>query len=342
MADDYDSRVAAQIAQYAEGLNVHELPAVFHLWSHTYLFPGFKAVFQADSLTDLYALAYRDVRRAAAPDPALRSRGRILSIGCGDGSVEIALAQRLIETEGRSFTIDCADLSPILLDQLRVNAAAAGLSDILIPRLVDLNRTPLPGPFDMIMASHSLHHIVELETLFDYCHRELVDHGIFAINDMIGRNGHMRWPEARAVLDAFWPLLTEKMRYHAQLKRLDERFVDHDCSTDGFEGIRAQDILPLLLNRFHPWKFVAAGGFVDLLVDRGYGHGFSVDSPFDKAMILALGQLNEILLDAAVVTPTIMLAWFTKDKRNQIVYRERYAQRMARIDSPSWVQFYKA
>ncbi len=66
---------------------------------------------------------------------------------------------------------------------------------------VDLNRidTGISGQFDGVMASHSLHHLVELEHIFDWVKEVLRPGCVFAINDMIGRNGHMRWPETAAV-----------------------------------------------------------------------------------------------------------------------------------------------
>ena len=121
---------------------------------------------------------------------------RILSIGCGDGSVEVDLAQNLLKKGIRDFRIVGADLSPILLEHFRANISATSLSDHFNIVEADLNDIKIDGPFNVVMANHSLHHIVELETLFSYVHRELTDSGIFVTNDMIGRNGHMRWPEA--------------------------------------------------------------------------------------------------------------------------------------------------
>jgi SAM-dependent methyltransferase len=336
MSDDYETKVAQQIKQYEEGVNFHALPAAFSTWAQDYAFVGFREVFGVPTIYDLFSSAYTEVRKRSGREGI----GRILSIGCGDGSIEIEVAKRLVAEHGHTFVIECCDLSPILLGQLTSNAEAAGLTDVLLPREVDLNRTPISGPFDVIMANHSLHHIVELESLFDYCKRELSDGGIFAVNDMIGRSGHMRWPEARALIDPVWPILTEPMRYNAILKRLDVSFIDHDCSTFGFEGIRAQDILPQMLERFHPWKFHATGGFIDVFVERGYGHGFKIDEPSDRAMIKMLGALNDILLDAGVITPTLMLAWFTKDERGEVRYRERSAAGSVRRGDPSWVRFH--
>ena len=139
------------------------------------------------------------------------------------------------------------------------------------------------------------------------------------------------------------PLLDPKQRYQIQLQRYEERYINHDCSTVGFEGIRAQDILPLLLETFRPYRFMATGGFVDLVVDRGYGHGFDHGSDRDVNMIRFLGRLNDMMLDAGTVKPTWMMAWFTKDKRGEFFYRDRRARFCVRQPghSPDWTRIHE-
>jgi SAM-dependent methyltransferase len=232
----------------------------------------------------------------------------------------------------------------VLLDRLYKTAVEQGLVAFIEIVVADLNMISIENTFDMIMAHHSLHHIQALENVFEYCYAHLRDGGIFASNDMIGRNGHTRWPEARAVLNALWPSLSPKQRYHAQLKRTDDTFIDHDCSTEGFEGIRAQDILPLLLKIFYPYKFHAFGGFIDVFVDRGYGHGYDVNDRNAVAFIQSIADLNEIMLDVGTIKPTAMMAYFTKEQRTEVFYRARRAAACVRWPhrNPPWTQYYPA
>jgi SAM-dependent methyltransferase len=325
---NYKSRVASQIAQYAETINMHELPEIFHFWSHNYLLPALVTVFESNTIIDVYISACTSI-----------SSGRflnILSIGCGDGSIEIDVAKDLITRNLGDFLITGVDLSPILLERFRKRVEELRLGKYFLIVETDLNSGQVHGPFDVIMANHSLHHIIELEKLFEFSYRELRDDGIFATCDMIGRNGHMRWPESRAVIEMFWPLLKPKQRYHHQLRRLDETFVDHDCSADGFEGIRSQDILPLLLQKFQPLKFVGAGGFIDLMIDRGYGHGFDPNDPDDLRLIRCMADLNEIMLDSGRIKPTLMLAHFVKYPCDEVSYRGRTAANCVRHVVPEF------
>lgn len=321
---DYSRRVEEQIAQYAEVNNIHDLPEIFHVWSDSYLRPPLTEVFgaEAGNVSFFYASAF---------EAAIRQKrsGRILSVGCGDGTIEIGIAKELL---GRGYDVEliASDISPILLDTLRSKASEAGVSGAVIPTLADLNKLEINGNFDLIMAHHALHHIVELEGLFDFAVHALSGDGVFATQDMIGRNGHQRWPEVQAVLEALWPTLTEKQRFHHLLRRPSTTFLDHDCSTEGFEGIRSQDILPLMLDRFYPARFVGAGGLIDIFVDRGYGPAWNVANTHDVATIRWFADLNEMLLDAGIIKPTIMFAWFTKYRVPEIFYRGRSARSSVR------------
>jgi hypothetical protein len=85
-----------------------------------------------------------------------------------------------------------------------------------------------------------------------------------------------------------------------------------DCSKEGFEGIRAQDILPLLVQRFECEKFVGFGNVIDIFVDRCFGHNFSRDSQEDRELIDRLHAEDEAGLTNGLLTPTHMLAVFVK------------------------------
>jgi hypothetical protein len=215
-------------------------------------------------------------------------------------------------------------------------------------RAGDLNADAIAAPggsgadrkYDGIMASHSLHHMVDLEGIYAAAYDSLADHGVFATSDMIGRNGHMRWPEVRLFIDFVWPFLTARQRCNTLLSRAEPAYIDHDCSTVGFEGVRAQEVLPLLLRQgFHPARFLGFGGLVDVFVDRCFGWHLDPANPDDVFLIRRIGFLNDVLLDAGVVKPTMMLAWFTKQPGEQVYFRNRSAAAAVRdpATEPAWL-----
>jgi 2-polyprenyl-3-methyl-5-hydroxy-6-metoxy-1,4-benzoquinol methylase len=336
-SDAYSSRVQSQIDQYVnEGIS--DLPDIFFCFSHYFLRPAMLEVFSVESVNDFYINAAIEVSdRFSKPC-------RILSVGCGDGVIEMSLAASILEKYGGNFTFECVDLSPVLIERFQESVVVQGLEKHVIPRVDDLNKAAPVECYDVIMANQSLHHIMELEHIFDFIFKSLNNNGIFVTSDMIGRNGHMRWTEASAFLQVVWPLLSEKQRYHHQLQRFDEqRFEDHDCSEFGFEGIRAQDVLSEVLKKFHPYKFIGTGGFIDVLIDRGYGPGFDLENTWDREFITAMCRLNEIMLDADVIKPTMMMAYFTKNVREEIFYRGRSAGRSIRNPDqvPDWTKWHK-
>jgi len=331
--DDYARRVRQQIEQYEADVAIHDLPAIFHEWSNRFVLPGIKAVYGKDTIIGVYADGFMDsVNRVGG-------RPRFLSLGCGDGGTEIEIAQELHALGLKEFDFVCIDLSPLLLQRF-AERIPPGLVDCFILRHGDINQQIMDQRFHAIMANHSLHHMVELEEIFAATFAALHDQGSFLTNDMIGRNGHQRWPETRIFVDFFWPMLTERQRNNLQLRRPEPRFIDHDCSTSGFEGIRAQDILPLILAAgFRSHSFLGFGGFIDPFVDRSFGHNFSPAEPDDVFLIRRMGLLNEILLDTGAIKPTMMLARFVKYPTNEIAYRRRTAAASLRDTdrAPTWL-----
>ncbi|QGM92738.1 class I SAM-dependent methyltransferase [Methylocystis rosea] len=333
---EYAKKVQQQLEQYAEGFELHGLPNAYFYWSENFLRPGLNEVYGPIDLNDFYALPF--IEGAAG-----KTRPRFLSIGCGDGANEIALARRLVERGLTDFELVCADLSAPLLERFE-KSLDEDLRKFFTLSCVDLNRidAEIPGSFDGVMASHSLHHIVELERVFAWVKRVLQPGCVFAINDMIGRNGHSRWPEAAVFIQMLWPILGKRQRYHAQLKRLYAQFEDLDCSSSGFEGVRAQDILPLLLAAFSPRKFFAGGGLVDPFIDRGFGFGFDTNNEEDRRLLHFICQLNDALLDNGQITPTLMLAHFYGESGEEKYYRRRSARTSVRDpeNTPKWTDHY--
>ena len=63
--------------------------------------------------------------------------------------------------------------------------------------------------------------------------------------------------------------LSEKvMSSEIIVKVIEEQYENWDCSEEGFEGIRAQDILKLLNKNFYFKKFLAYGNLIDIFIDR--------------------------------------------------------------------------
>jgi SAM-dependent methyltransferase len=194
------------------------------------------------------------------------------------------------------------------LERGRAKAAAAGVSEHIAIAPVDLNRWRPTVRFDAVIANQSLHHIVALEPLFDGVARSLAPHVLFIVSDMIGRNGHKRRPEALAIVEEFWRELPDTHQFDRQRRKQHRDYPDVDCASRGFDGIRSQDILPLLVERFAFDVFIGFANAIDPFVDRSFGPNFSVDRDWDRDFIDRVHAQDEAAILSGAITPTHMLA----------------------------------
>lgn len=283
---------------------VHDLPEIFHYWSNSYVRPQLEAI-GFSSPDDFF------FRTIVAEGARLGRSVRCLSVGTGRCETEIALALRL-QQQGSTAVIVCTDLNPQLLQAGQRAAQAAGVADHFVFEVADINRYRPRQRFDVILANQCLHHFVELETIFDNIHAALTDDGVFATSDVIGRNGHQLWPEALAELLVFWHELPQRQRYDRVLRRISTDYVDYNHASVSFEGIRAQDILRLLVERFEFEVFAPYACIALPLVERRFGANFDAGDPADRAFVDRLAQREQALLEAGTVKPTQLIAALRK------------------------------
>jgi SAM-dependent methyltransferase len=301
--DDYARRVRNELRNFNEVTNVHELPQIFHYWSNKHLAPP---KFHPHGITDpeqfffLYAKKFHE----RFPHKSVR----MVSIGCGNCDMEVRLAVRLMENGVTNFTIDCLDINTEMLARGKALAAEHGVADHIFGEEADFNRWKPKGTYDIVMANQCLHHVVELEKLFAAIRHCLSHEGYFLVSDMIGRNGHQRWPEALKLVQEFWQELPESYRYNQMLKRQEDVYINHNCAEDSFEGIRAQDILPLMVKDFHFELFLPFANIIMTFIDRPFGHNFDATAEWDRNFIDRLHARDEEGMLSGEIKPTSMLA----------------------------------
>ena len=126
---------------------------------------------------------------------------RVLELGCGTGDLTLEL---LAGWFGRDFVaIDAFEVG--------LRAARQKAEEILRAdedcekrtvefRSGDLNILELErDAFDGVIAQMSLHHVTELEHLFEQVLRSLKPYGVFAINEYVGAN-RWQWTDAQVAL----------------------------------------------------------------------------------------------------------------------------------------------
>ena len=320
----YDSKIRAELRAYNKVEAVHELPPIHSYWAERFVLPLFAAV-EAVSIDDVWEqhVAQQCIRRA--PEPA-----RLVSLGAGNGEGELPLVARLAERGLTNLEVVLLELNPVMIDRALDLAQRLGLRDRVRTEQADLNTWIADESSDIYLAVHSLHHVVELEHLYGEVARSIDPEGVLLVNDMIGRNGHVRWPEAAAIVHRIWRVAPERYRYNHFVKQIDVAYPDVDCSGESFEGIRSQDVLPLLLDRFHPEIYITFGNVIDPFVDRVYGRNFDLQNPGDTAFIDSVARLDEAAIDLGILTPTHLVASFRPRSVRCRYPRERSPDRTVR------------
>ena len=299
-----------EVARFAEEEVVNDLPRIFHYWSNTFLRPKLET----------FGFGYPEDFFAWQIERQVQALGRpaaVISIGAGNADTEMTIAKLLIERGVTQFTIDCLDITHAMLNRGRQLAEAQGLGEYFRFVHGDFNQWEPTEGYDVVMANQSLHHVTNLEGLFDAIHRAIGSNGIFVTSDMIGRNGHLRWPEALTIVREFWSELPTAYRYNLQLHRKESVFKDWDCSIEGFEGIRAQEVLPLALQKFGFDFFFAYGNIIDPFIDRSFGPHFDPEIEWDRVFVDRVHARDEAELLAGTVKPTHMLAVMRCDRQVQ-------------------------
>lgn len=304
----YGRKLANEQRFFNDCSAVHELPEIFHYWSNKYLLPKHQP-FGIDNPDQLFFKTVMD-QIADASDQTVR----ILSIGAGSCDLERRIASQLRDQGRSNFQIECMDINQTQLERGMAQARTSGVEGHLSVQRADFNQwvPAADGIYDVIMANQCLHHVLELEHLFASIKRGMKETAAFVTSDMIGRNGHQRWPEALDGLLPFWEELPISYRYNQVQQRSEPEYFDHDCSEEVFEGVRAQDILPLLVENFHFELFIPFANIVLVFIDRPFGHNFDVDRAWDRDFIDRVHARDEAAILSGEWKPTQMMAVMRK------------------------------
>jgi len=260
------------------------------------------------SWLDVQGRAARRIRAATGDDlvghvtARLRSQPgfRMLSLGSGPGGLELQCAR-----QAPSAKLVCVDLNPGLMEMGREQAASEELAVEF--QQGDLNTIELPAnEFDLVFCHASLHHLLELEHVFQQIRRTLKSGGELIAVDVVTRHGYRMWPETRKVIDSIWRTLPEPYRvnhtaYHR--KAPDEKAFEVDTRLSNMECIRSEDILPLLDAGFETVAFVPYFSLCRRFFDTMYGPNYDLDRPLDRAIVDWIWELDCHYLDSGELKP---------------------------------------
>ena len=176
----------------------------------------------------------------------------ILSLGSGFCGHEIAVAERL----RLPHRITCTDLNEALFARARAVVEERKLA--IEFRELDLNFIALEADrYDVVLAHAVVHHVINLEHLFAELAKGLRPTGVLSLTEVVGPNRRLLWEEnerlANALLDALPAEVTGGLR------------LDVQGEEEGMEGIRQEEILPVLHQHFEARFELRHGAFMRFL-----------------------------------------------------------------------------
>lgn len=130
--------------------------------------------------------------------------GRAVSVGCGNGALEISLV-----TQGLIDSFVLYEVSTERARQAMELAQARGIADRIEVRLADITEPGQGGSeeFDLVLWNHALHHMLDTPEALRWSRDRLKTGGILMMNDFVGAS-RFQWSdealhyasEARAAL----------------------------------------------------------------------------------------------------------------------------------------------
>ena len=198
--------------------------------------------------------------------------GRALSLGCGTGRVERAMARL-----GIAVDIDAFDGSAVSIGIAREKASEEGMAAINY-RVVDLNRVHLVrGAYDAVVFHQSLHHVSSVEKLLERVLASLKPSGLLFLDEWTGPS-RFEWNEAT---------LARALSLFAAVPALWRRWPELRAPiavADPSEAVRSSAILPAVHRLF------------SVLIERPYGgHLVSVLLPQLERSVIPPRDLDELI-----------------------------------------------
>lgn len=220
--------------------------------------------------------------------------GRTLVIGCGNGDLERALVRK--DGVGSILAVDA---DPATVECARRQAERAGLAAISYA-VFDPEEDALPGgPWDVVIASDVLHHVLALETLFQRIHAALSPGGRFVFFEYVGPNRFQYAEERLELARRYFRLLPERLRREPRtgrtlwrLERIDPARLERERPA---EAANSEGLLPLARRAFAPEAEYPGGGGLLHPVLSGLAENFRAGSPEDERLLQVLCAAEEHL-----------------------------------------------
>jgi SAM-dependent methyltransferase len=191
---------------------------------------------------------------------------------------------------------DAFDVSAGALEIAKDAAARAGLKNVTYAQQ-DLNHAVFErGGYDVVFASMAVHHIENLENLFDQVRAALKPGGLFVFNEYIGPN-RFQWSRRQLIaINLVLSVLPRRLRTRltdGQIKPWVRRpTVDSVVAVDPSEAVRSSAILPLAERYFQIVERIDYGGTILHMLLQDIVGNFRSENPRDVTALRAIFEIE--------------------------------------------------
>lgn len=276
------------------------LPPIFEYWAERHLAPAAQRLGVGSPESFFLGHILRCAEAGARPV-------RVLSAGSGACSMEIALAEK-VRDAGVEATLTCIDFNPALMQRGARAAHDRQVAGSMAFRTLDCNRPFELPPQDVIIVNQFFHHVTELEIFCRSLRRSLAPQGLLLSSDIIGRNGHLLWPDVETVVQEAWATLPAAKRHDRHFNAQQNRYRPINHAAYSNEGVRAQDIVACLLAEFDFELFFTFGAAIVPFIERRAGFNFDPAQADDRALIERVQALDAAALAQARYPAANMIA----------------------------------
>jgi len=240
-------------------------------------------------------------RNRFAPQPV----DLCLALGCGHGVFE----RHAIEF-GIARHVHAIDISQVAIESARQAAKDAGLEAYIEYKVGDINKISFsPSKYDLVVAMSSVHHVAELENLFEQCARTLKPGGLLFMDEYVGPSRFQTPPGLRTLIDGLLQTLPVHYRVNVFTNdgaTRDEYIVptiEQMIAIDPSEAVRSSEIMTALRERFEIIEYKPYGGGIQHQLFSGIMGNFNPDNQEDARLLNAISDL-EMSLESVGAVPS--------------------------------------
>ncbi|MAU12450.1 MAG: SAM-dependent methyltransferase [Anaerolineaceae bacterium] len=221
------------------------------------------------------------------------------SIGCGSGGLERALAS------WNAFShCDAYDIAPGAIKLAKQHAADAGFTQINY-EVRDINSLEWPSDhYDAVWFNGSLHHIEQLERVYQQVSHTLKPGGYLFFNEYIGPSRFDFTERQKQVMDAVFKLLPQRFKRsfipnypHPYLQATPIPDPVEVQRVDPSEAVRSDEIMSILPDYFDILEFNKMGGTILQFLLAGIAGNFHPSDKDAMRMLDMLFAIEDTLID---------------------------------------------